>query len=66
MFQLIATTVTIGCLLWMTALQPAHAALKQGPIGTATTAIAQPNYGAVLSAAAKLPESFDFSETAER
>jgi hypothetical protein len=58
MFQLIATTVTVGCLLWMTAVQPAHASLKQGP----TTTISQPNFGATLSVAAKLPEGFDFAE----
>lgn len=64
MFQLLATTATVACLLWMTALQPAQAALTRAP--AATAAMAQPNYGATLSAAAKLPESFDFSETAGR
>jgi len=59
MFQLIATTLTVACILWMAALQPAHASLKPG----LASGFAQPNAGAALSAAAKLAEGFDFSET---
>ncbi|HYC64700.1 MAG TPA: hypothetical protein VEC14_08230 [Reyranellaceae bacterium] len=59
MFQLIATIATVACILWMSALQPAHASLKTG----LTSSFAQPNAGAMLSAAGKLPEGFDFSET---